>query len=392
MSSGNPNPVCCTIDAGLWNEIISFVANHPVEPPHNESVTTYQQIYRVSRHLLGRLEDSHVTSNILGMHELQQEVALAHVARQEQADLVNFLQLRLNETQSALVRAVGSSTPRREKIPDPPKYSGDRAGLRPFLTHLLLKLSRDHDLFPDEQKKMAYAIGRLEGSAFNHLLPYVQPTGVSLESVESLVEVLETAFGDPDRVGSAERALENLRQNNRDFATYYAEFSRLIADVDWKSDPAIRHALKRGLSLELRQELVHHDIPESLTGFVRLCQKLDNRLRAFEAEQRPRPSSRPTPRHTPVLARTQAPFPVSIPSHAAQSATSSIYRGPAPTDLSSNRRKLSPEERARRIAEGLCLYCGGAGHMASVCPNSRPRTGAPLRALEGHISLPAEND
>jgi Retrotransposon gag protein len=270
---------------------------------------------------------------------------------------------------------VGSSTHRREKIPDPPKYSGDRAGLRPFLTHLLLKLSSDHDLFPDEQNKMAYAIGRLEGSAFNHLLPYVQPTRVSLESVESFFEVLETAFGDPDRVGSAERALENLRQNNRDFATYYAEFSRLIEDVDWKSDPAIIHALKRGLSLELRQELVHHDIPESLTGFVRLRQKLDNRLRAFEAEQRPRHSSRPTPRHTPVLARTQAPFPVSIPSHAPQSATSSIYRGPAPMDLSSNRRKLSPEERARRIAEGLCLYCGGAGHIASVCPNSRPALG-----------------
>jgi hypothetical protein len=91
-------------------------------------VTTYQQIYRVARHLLGRLADSHVTPNTPGMHERQQEVALAHVARQEQDDLVNSLQLRVNETQSALVRAIGSSTPRREKIADPPKYSGDRAG------------------------------------------------------------------------------------------------------------------------------------------------------------------------------------------------------------------------------------------------------------------------
>jgi hypothetical protein len=114
------------------------------------------------------------------------------------------------------LRAVGSSTPRREKIPDPPKYDGDRAALRPFLNHLLLKLSSDHDLFPDEQQKLAYTIGRLEGAAFNHLLPYVQPNGVTLENVDALVEVLETAFGDPDRVGSAEHALENLRQDNRD--------------------------------------------------------------------------------------------------------------------------------------------------------------------------------
>ena len=203
------------------------------------------------------------------------------------------LQLRLNETQSALLRAVGSSAPRREKIPDPPKYSGDRAALRLFLTHLLMKLSSDHDLFPDEQKKMAYTIGRLEGPAFNQLLPYVHPSGVNLEDTKALIEVLETAFGDPDRVGSAERALETLRQGNRDFATYYAEFSRLIADVNWNSGTAIRHALRRGLSLELRQDLVHHDLPESLNEFVRLCQKLDNRLLTFEAEHHSRSFYRP---------------------------------------------------------------------------------------------------
>jgi hypothetical protein len=251
------------IDASVWDDVLAFVNTHPLDPPNNEPLTTYQQIYRVSRQLLGRVADS-PNPPPLPLHELQQEVTRARASCQEQADLAISLQRRLDETQNALLRAVGSSVPRREKIPDPPKYSGDRAGLRPFLTHLLLKLSSDNDLFPDEQKKLAYTIGRLEGSAFNHLLPYVHATGVNLENTEALVEVLETAFGDPDRVGSAERALENLRQGNRDFATYYAEFSRLIADVNWNSGPAIRHALRRGLSLELRQELVHHDLPDSL--------------------------------------------------------------------------------------------------------------------------------
>jgi hypothetical protein len=62
--------------------------------------------------------------------------------------LVASLQLQLNETQNALLRAVGSSTPSREKIPDQQKYDGYRAALRPFLTHLLLKLSSEHDIFP----------------------------------------------------------------------------------------------------------------------------------------------------------------------------------------------------------------------------------------------------
>jgi phage/plasmid primase-like uncharacterized protein len=43
-------------------------------------------------------------------------------------------------------------------------------------------------------------------------------------------------------------------------------------------------------------------------------------------------------------------------------------------DLSAGRRRgpLTQEERMRRISQGLCLYCGGAGHIAVACPNRRP--------------------
>ena len=33
-------------------------------------------------------------------------------------------------------------------------------------------------------------------------------------------------------------------------------------------------------------------------------------------------------------------------------------------DLSAGKKKLTLEERVRRLAEGRCLYCGGIGHMA----------------------------
>ena len=52
-------------------------------------------------------------------------------------------------------------------------------------------------------------------------------------------------------------------------------------------------------------------------------------------------------------------------------------------DLSANRRKLTPEERNRRITEGLCLYCGGAGHIAGVCPNKGMQR---LQASEGLLT------
>jgi hypothetical protein len=37
------------------------------------------------------------------------------------------------------------------------------------------------------------------------------------------------------------------------------------------------------------------------------------------------------------------------------------------------RPSLTKEEKARRIAQGLCLYCGGVGHLAGDCPNENKK-------------------
>jgi hypothetical protein len=95
---------------------------------------------------------------------------------------------------------------------------------------------------------------------------------------------LENAFGDPDRVATADRKLESLRQKNQDFAAYYAEFQRYIADVDW-NESAQRRELTRGLNNELKDQLVSVDIPDSWTAYVSLLQRLDNRIRARTAER-----------------------------------------------------------------------------------------------------------
>jgi len=41
------------------------------------------------------------------------------------------------------------------------------------------------------------------------------------------------------------------------------------------------------------------------------------------------------------------------------------YAGPAPMDLSAGRWRISAEERAKRFADGRCLYCGGCNHRAA---------------------------
>ena len=43
--------------------------------------------------------------------------------------------------------------------------------------------------------------------------------------------------------------------------------------------------------------------------------------------------------------------------------TKSGYYGPAPMDIGRVRGPLTSEEKQRRRAQGLCLYCGKAGHL-----------------------------
>src|SRR5258706_8461377 len=95
--------------------------------------------------------------------------------------------------------------------------------------------------------------------------------------------------------------------------------------------------------------------PNTIASFVALYNKLDTKRRALQSNSRLQ-----APRHTPQV----------TPSSVAETVTATTSSGTAlgPMDLSANRRRLSPEERTRRLAEGRCYRCGGMNHVARNCP------------------------
>lgn len=253
--------------------------------------------------------------------------------------------------------------PLSEKLPDPEKYNGVRGQLRSFVGQLRMKLRHNADRFSSEESRVVYAISRMERSVVSVVAPLLDAGTLPCDTLEELVTLLERAFGDPDRQGTAKRELNALKQRNRDFHQYLADFQRIMADLQY-SDQAKTHALVDGLSSELQQALVTQVLPQSFDEYVSLLVRLDNQQRLFS---RFSSASATPPRRYPT--------PPTQPPVAAPVADRSFAE---PMDLSRRRGPLSAVERQRRQTEGLCLYCGQPGHLARGCPNNRMTASAAL--------------
>jgi hypothetical protein len=110
---------------------------------------------------------------------------------------------------------------------------------------------------------------------------------------------------------------------------YYAEFQRLIADLDW-NDAAKRAALHCGLCEELKDILSTQDLPEDWSHYVALIKKRDMQYCACKAEthhssSQTKPTTMPTTRNTSPNPAQHAPHPTS---------SGSGHFGPTPMDLS----------------------------------------------------------
>jgi len=114
---------------------------------------------------------------------------------------------------------------------------------------------------------MQYMANLLRGNAYKLVLPYIKRDRVDLASTGELWGILDGAYDDPDRKGTAKRELETPKPANREFSVYFANFQRLMAELRWDVD-ARKATLYRGLSDEMKDLLLTYSPPEEWTQYT----------------------------------------------------------------------------------------------------------------------------
>ena len=257
-----------------------------------------------------------------------------------------------------------------ERIPDPTEFTGDRNDLSRFLDQIRAKLVINRDRFPTPQERMVYVVSRLKDLAYQQIRPYIRFGMPQFSDFELILEILERSFGDPNRASRATQKLHEIRQANREFNTFYAEFQRLALDSGL-DEVSLVPILEKAISRELKQLLVtSKPVVYDIHSLAIHLQDLDTRNRYLFGD-----SSTIVSRNTAAPRFTRStPPPPSLNTSSLNPVPSYLTTTPKPMsgepmDLSNHRRYTDKEA-------GTCFRCHRAGHRVRDCPepDTRPAT------------------
>jgi len=289
----------------------------------------------------------------------------------------------------AMATAQGGANAAQKGFPDVPIFDGGKTEeLRTWIIQLRNKLGAQPHRYADDQACFRYVVNRLSGAALCLIRGYVsENTGrIQLESLNAPLNLLRQAFDDPDRTRTTNREIRKLKQKSSSFAPYFAEFGRIMGDLNWNEE-AQREQLYKGLLDEIKDALVtSRPQSNSLGHLIQICRELNNRIcaRATERVQPGRtqrlPCSRPSSASTPTLAPANP------------TGTNSRQYRVAPMDFSAKQRTAEKNHiRQERVAQGECLYCGTVGHYLHECPERAASRNRSL-AMAATVSTTAEPD
>ena len=242
------------------------------------------------------------------------------------------------------------------KIGNLERFNGDPDQVRPFLTNCKLLFSLQPRTFASEEAKVGFVITHLTGRARLWGAAEFEQETPACATFEAFKEEMTKVFDRGSTTAEASQELLYIRQGHRTVADYSIEFRTLARRSSWNM-VAVVNAFLHSLAEYIKDELVSYDSPSTLDEAIALVVRIDRRI-----QTRRREKGRQIPRTSHNRSDSSA-----APTHPVASFAQSTRSGqPEPMEI--GRATLTPEERQRRFASNLCLYCGGEGHRVITCP------------------------
>ncbi|KAG0154713.1 hypothetical protein PDIDSM_281 [Penicillium digitatum] len=184
--------------------------------------------------------------------EAQQNIARIEAARMCAAELAiptgNTVPPPVPEpaAEPGVAAAMGTPPSLTPNLPAPTGPEGP-----PILSQIKEKLNINRDRFPTPQSRMTYVTNRLKGIPYAQILPYIRDGICQLNDFTDILDILERAFGDPNRARNARNELYRLRQGNKEFSLFFAEFQRLAMEGEMHNE-ALPTMLEQAINREMK--------------------------------------------------------------------------------------------------------------------------------------------
>lgn len=305
------------------------------------------------------------------------------------AQKLALAQAEVQALQNSLSRARSSGESGRTlKLQSSIQFDGTPSNLRVFLLQLKLFFNSDPVGFQQDRDKINFCCLSFTGKALHWVAPYLENPSNHPDKFGSwpiFEKWLRSNFEDLDLALKSAHRLGQLRQNGT-VSAYVSEFDKWAVNLsDW-GDKALLHYFYIGLSDEVKLLLTSLEEASTLKDAQKQCLKIGTQLltRDFRMNsstkqkssnfkpswKRDNPIIFPIPRERIMPAADVQPQPTPFPP----------TNVPIPMDVDAIQTRLSNEEKNRRRANNLCLYCGASGHFRDNCPilalrgNSRIKT------------------
>ncbi|GBE87281.1 hypothetical protein SCP_1005280 [Sparassis crispa] len=245
----------------------------------------------------------------------------------------------------------------------------DHSKLREFINQCKNYMAGNSHVYQEDNQKIAFVLSHMQGGTAGSWAQSFIETELtnddflSYGSWRDFIASVNKAFGDENIEETARTLLRNIKQGTRTADDYIAEFRSLESKAKLEDAGNIEY-FKWGLNDPLRQRIYGMEsMPKTLDKWYEYTSRFDNQWRSAQIFKR----------GTTTTTRGKGRS-VHRPYYSASA------KDPNAMDVDRvSISRLSPDERQKRMKEGLCFLCGKKGHIAND-RQFHPQSGSFTRA------------